>query len=150
MAARIWTRGLHSLSRGSRKTCRKTIVSSAFFAGRAAKSAVRRNPMVVHGGLRYSDHIETWIERKTIMSLIKNMEAVFVVALGLACSATYMLDTLPDAQPRSPAVNASVATPTRVAVVTVSAKRMSSAQKQQSLEEERKLAGLRDAAGSRI
>ena len=80
------------------------------------------------------------------MSLIKNMEAVFVVTLGLACSATYMLD----AQAQSPTASASVATPTQVAVVTVSAKRMSAAEKLQSLQEERKLAGLRSAAWSRI
>ena len=80
------------------------------------------------------------------MSLIKNMEAVFVVTLALACSATYMLD----AQAQAPAVDASVATPSQVAVVTVSAKRMSAAEKQQSLQEERQLAGLRSAAGSRI
>ncbi|HZV65074.1 MAG TPA: hypothetical protein VFG03_09230 [Telluria sp.] len=84
------------------------------------------------------------------MSLIKNMEAVFVVTLGLACSAAYMLDTLPAAQAQSAAVNASVGTPTQMAVVTVSAKRMSVAEKQQSLQEERKLAGARNAAGSRI
>ena len=84
------------------------------------------------------------------MSLIKNMEAVFVVTLGLACSATYMLDALPDAQAQSPIVNASVGTPTHMAVVTVGAKRMSAAQKLQSLQEERQLASTRNAAGSRI
>ena len=84
------------------------------------------------------------------MSLIKNMEAVFVVTLGLACSASYMLDTLPDAQAQSAAVNASVATPGRMAVVTVGAKRMSAAQKLQSLQEERQLASTRNVAGSRI
>jgi hypothetical protein len=58
-AARNCAGGLDSLSGGTRKTCRKTIVSSAFFAGGTAKYAARRNPMVAHGGCRYSDHIET-------------------------------------------------------------------------------------------
>lgn len=80
------------------------------------------------------------------MSLIKNMEAVFVVTLGLAVAASTMLS----AQAQTPAVNASVATPGKVAVVTVSAKRMTAAEKLQSLQEEHKLAGLRSAAGSRI
>ena len=84
------------------------------------------------------------------MNIIKNMEAIFVVTLGLAGSATYLLDTLPQAQAKAPVLSASVATPTKLAVVTVSAKRMSAAEKQQSLQDERKLAGLRSAAGSRI
>jgi hypothetical protein len=67
------------------------------------------------------------------MSLIKHMEAVFVVTLGLACSASYVLDTLPEARAVAPtAIAASAATP---------------AEKLQSLEEERKLASIR--AGSR-
>ena len=80
------------------------------------------------------------------MSLIKNMEAVFVVTLGLACSATYMLD----AQAQSPAASASVATPTQVAVVTVSAKRMSAAEKLQSLQEEQRLASAHNTPVRRM
>jgi hypothetical protein len=78
------------------------------------------------------------------------MEAVFVVTLGLACSAAYMLDALPEAQAQSPLLGTGVATPSKMAVVTVSAKRMSPAEKQQSLQDERQLADLHAVAGSRI
>jgi hypothetical protein len=82
------------------------------------------------------------------MSLSKHMEAVFVVTLGLACSASYVLDTLPEARAVAPtAIGASAATPADMPVVVVSARRMTAAEKLQSLEEERKLASIR--AGSR-
>jgi hypothetical protein len=82
------------------------------------------------------------------MNLIKHIEAVFVVTLGLACSASYLLEKSAQADAQWPATN--IATPEKMAIVTVSAKRMSAAEKQQSLLEERKLAALRTGAESRI
>jgi hypothetical protein len=87
----------------------------------------------------------------SVVKTLRNMEAVFVVTLGLACSASYVLDTLPGAQAQSPATtSASIAAPANMPVVVVSAKRMTAAEKQQSLEEERRLASIRNGAGSRI
>jgi hypothetical protein len=82
------------------------------------------------------------------MNVLKNFEAVFAVALSVAACASFAL------QARAPAVAAAqqpvaanIATPTRTAVVVVSAKRMSAAEKQRSLEDERRLARHGGAAG---
>lgn len=76
------------------------------------------------------------------MNVLKNFEALFVVTLGLACAANYVLDSEEAAQP----VTASAAAPVHLAyaapkdtqVIVVSAKRLTAEQKLQSLEEERK------------
>lgn len=61
------------------------------------------------------------------MSIMKHMEAVFVVAMGVAVSGSYLLDAVPEAQARHYANEASmIASGDRMAVVTVSAKRLSS------------------------
>lgn len=81
------------------------------------------------------------------MNAIRNLEAVFVVALGLACSASYLFDTSTQAKREWPANN--IATPEKMAIVTVTGKRMSAAEKFQSLQQDRKLAANRSGAGSR-
>lgn len=73
------------------------------------------------------------------MNILKHMEVVFVVTLGLACSATFALESMP-AAPQQAASN--------VAVVVVAGKRMTAAEKQQSLLDEHKLAA-RQAAPSK-
>ncbi|MES2759767.1 MAG: hypothetical protein V4693_20545 [Pseudomonadota bacterium] len=83
------------------------------------------------------------------MNILKNFEAVFVVALGVAvtaCGVTADTSTSAAAQVRT----VSVATPTTMAVVTVTAKRMSAVEKQRSLEDERRLAKQGAAGGSSI
>ena len=58
------------------------------------------------------------------MNIAKHMEAVFVVALAAAGSASFFTDTLPQAQARPAAiVDSSIATETRMAVVVVKGKR---------------------------
>jgi hypothetical protein len=85
-----------------------------------------------------------------IMNVLKNFEAVFVVALGVAACASYVMQSPREALAATPQpVSAGIATPSKMAVVTVSAKRMSAAEKQRSLEDERRLA-REDAAGNRI
>lgn len=85
------------------------------------------------------------------MNVLKNFEAVFVVALGVAASASLLSQSPEQAIAAAPqAQSASVATPSKMAVVTVSAKRMSSVEKQRSLEVERRLARQGMAAGNRI
>ncbi len=64
------------------------------------------------------------------MNILKHMEVVFVVTLGLACSATFALESMPAPQQAT----------SNVAVVVVAGKRMSAAEKQQSLLDEHKLA----------
>jgi hypothetical protein len=94
----------------------------------------------------YSDYIETPPLKGTTMNILKNFEAVFIVALGTAIAAAGMA---PSASMDNPSPT-SIATPSQVAVVTVSAKRMSAQEKQRSLEDERRLAKQGNAAGSRI
>jgi hypothetical protein len=85
------------------------------------------------------------------MNVLKNFEAVFVVALGVAASASYLMQAPREAVAAAPQVlSASIATPTKMAVVTVSAKRMSAVEKQRSLEDERRLARQGGAGGNRI
>ncbi|KQV87901.1 hypothetical protein ASD15_28045 [Massilia sp. Root351] len=76
------------------------------------------------------------------MNVLKNFEALFVVTLGLACAANYVLDSdtaTAEAQP----VAVRAAAPAYAAakdmqVVVVSAKRLSAEQKLQLLNDERK------------
>jgi hypothetical protein len=78
------------------------------------------------------------------MNVLKNFEALFVVTLGLACAANYVIDNEQAAQP----VTASAAAPATLAyasakdtqVIVVSAKRLTAEQKLQSLQDERKAA----------
>jgi len=83
------------------------------------------------------------------MNVIKHMEAAFLLTLSVAGAASVAIDAIPPAQAASqPAVQAAapaennIATPTTMAVVKVSAKRMSALEKRQSLAGER--------SGSRI
>lgn len=72
------------------------------------------------------------------MNIIKHMEAAFLFSLSVAGVATVAVDMIPPAQARVPVqAENSIATPTRMAVVKVSAKRMTDAEKQQSLALER-------------
>jgi hypothetical protein len=85
------------------------------------------------------------------MNVLKNFEAVFVVALGVAASAS-LLSRAPEQMSAAvpQAQGASVATPSKMAVVTVSAKRMSAVEKQRSLEDERRLVRQGNVAANRI
>ncbi len=82
------------------------------------------------------------------MNVLKNFEAVFVVALGVAASASYFAQS-PEATFTAAAQTQSVATPSQMAVVTVAGKRMSAIEKQRSLEDERRLARSGAGTGSR-
>ena len=65
------------------------------------------------------------------MNLMKHMEAVFVVAMSLAVSGSYLLDAIPEARARSYQAGAAmVASGDKMAVVTVSAKRPGADEKQ--------------------
>lgn len=84
------------------------------------------------------------------MNVLRNFEAAFVVALGLAVCASYVMPS-PDESPAAPrALAAHIATPSKMAVVIVPAKRMNAIEKERSLEDERRLAKQGGAAGSRI
>lgn len=62
------------------------------------------------------------------MNIAKHMEAVFVVALAAAGSASFLSDPLPQARARPAAiVDSSIATETKMAVVVVKGKRPSAA-----------------------
>lgn len=70
------------------------------------------------------------------MNIIKHMEAAFLIALGVAGVASATLAGSEPAQARVPAqavVENSIGTPGHMAVVKVSAKRLTPAQKQQLL-----------------
>lgn len=82
------------------------------------------------------------------MNILKNFEAVFVVAVALAVGASHFAHS-PAAGNAAAAQLASVATPSRMAVVKVVGKRMSAIEKQRSLEEERALAKSGAANGNR-
>lgn len=84
------------------------------------------------------------------MNVLKNFEAVFAVALGVAVCATNLAGTSDTAAaPAAQTISNSVATPSKMAVVSVPAKRMSAIEKQRSLEDERRLA-KQEAARNRI
>ena len=83
------------------------------------------------------------------MNVLKHMEAIFVATIATAAltiSATYALDSVPEAQASTPIVAAGS---TSMPVVVISAKRMSADEKLQSLREERKLATARDTQWDR-
>lgn len=64
------------------------------------------------------------------MNIMKHMEAVFVVAIGVAVSGSYLIDNIPEAQARTYTADAAqVASGARMAVVTVTAKRLSPEEK---------------------
>lgn len=78
------------------------------------------------------------------MNIAKHMEAVFVVALAAAGSASYVVDAVPPAQARPALIqDSSIATETRMAVVVVKGKRMSDAEKRQMLLADRRAHGSR-------
>jgi hypothetical protein len=84
------------------------------------------------------------------MNVLKNFEAVFVVALGVAASASFVLQAPAEAVAAAPqSVSASIATPSKMAVVVVTAKRMSAGEKERSLEDERRLARQGPAGADR-
>lgn len=65
------------------------------------------------------------------MNVMKHMEALFVIAMSLAVSGSYLMEAIPEAQARNySADTAMVASGGKMAVVTVSAKRLSSEEKQ--------------------
>lgn len=76
------------------------------------------------------------------MNVLKNFEALFVVTLGLACAANYVLDTDTATATEAQPIVARAAGPAFAArdlqVVVVSAKRLNAEQKAQSLLDERK------------
>lgn len=78
------------------------------------------------------------------MNIAKHMEAVFVVALAAAGSASYFTDAVPQAH-ASPAViqDSSIATETKMAVVVVKAKRLSPAEQGPTALAERRAGGSR-------
>lgn len=78
------------------------------------------------------------------MNIAKHMEAVFVVALAAAGSASYFTEALPQAEARPAAIqDSSIATETRMAVVVVKGKRPGAEQQPLVLADRR-------APGSRI
>jgi len=86
------------------------------------------------------------------MNVLKNFEALFVVTLGLACAANYVMGDA-TATPAVPAAVTAAAAPAAaqpMSVVVVSAKRLSAEQKLQSLADERaaQLASTRKAASA--
>lgn len=77
------------------------------------------------------------------MNVLKNFEALFVVTLGLACAANYVLDTDTATAVEAQPIAVHAAAPAYAAardmqVVVVSAKRLSAEQKLQLLNDERK------------
>lgn len=83
------------------------------------------------------------------MNILRNFEAVFVVAMAAAVAACGVAsDGSTAAAPQVGTVD--IATPSTMAVVAVPAKRMSAIEKQRSLEDERRLAKQGAASGSRI
>jgi 1-aminocyclopropane-1-carboxylate deaminase/D-cysteine desulfhydrase-like pyridoxal-dependent ACC family enzyme len=89
--------------------------------------------MATRAARNYSTHIEHHHAKESIMNIIKHMEAAFVVALVTAGAAGYV-----QAAREAQAQSASIATPTKMAVVTVSAKRLTPAQKLQMVQAERR------------
>ena len=76
------------------------------------------------------------------MNVLKNFEALFVVTLGLACAASYALDTN--------SIDHQAAVKSNVQVVVVSAKRMTAEEKRQSLVEERAVIASSTSPASKI
>jgi hypothetical protein len=68
------------------------------------------------------------------MNIIKHMEAVFLVTAAMAVPASYLGAAVPEAQARAYSADpAAVATSGKVAVVSVTAKRLSAAEKADTL-----------------
>lgn len=63
------------------------------------------------------------------MNILKHMEAAFIALALAALPASYLADAIPDAQARAADAAVAVATPGKMAVVTVSAKRLSADEK---------------------
>jgi hypothetical protein len=82
------------------------------------------------------------------MNILRNFEAAFVVALGVAGSASFLAPSADELNGAAPQA-VSIATVSRMAVVNVPAKRMSAQQKQRSLEDERRLAKQGSTVASR-
>jgi hypothetical protein len=81
------------------------------------------------GGFGYIGHIAHPPARRNTVNIAKHMEAVFVVALAAAGSASFFTETLPEAQARPAAIqDSSIATETRMAVVVVKGKRPGTAE----------------------
>ncbi|WP_028102420.1 hypothetical protein [Pseudoduganella violaceinigra] len=74
------------------------------------------------------------------MQALRNFEAIFIAAIGLACAANFVYDRSTSETPARPAVAVAVAAPAAQAVplVVVAAQRMSQEEKQASLAAERK------------
>jgi len=74
------------------------------------------------------------------MNVLKNFEALFVVTLGLACAANYVMGDATETTTAPAAITAAAAPAAAqpMSVVVVSAKRLSAEQKLQSLADERK------------
>jgi hypothetical protein len=80
--------------------------------------------MEVHQGPGYSAHIATPPARRNTVNIAKHMEAVFVVALAAAGSASFATSELQQARDRPAAIqDSSIATETKMAVVVVKGKR---------------------------
>jgi hypothetical protein len=71
------------------------------------------------------------------MNVLKHMEAVFVVALAAAGSASIAVGGVAPADARTPVIAVNTSVPANLAVVRVSAKRMSAAEKRASLDADR-------------
>ena len=80
------------------------------------------------------------------MNILHNAEAVFAIAVGLTVGAGAMLPAASTSGVKPPVQEVSIATPQRMAVVQVTARRLSVTEKMRSLELERSLA--RASAGS--
>ena len=82
-------------------------------------------------GLVYSSFIETnTTPQELIMNIAKNMEIIFVAALALASVTTIATAAVP-AHRANAAVALHAASDTNMAVVTITAKRLTAAQKAQ-------------------
>jgi hypothetical protein len=91
----------------------------------------------------YSEHIDTPPAQEQQMNILRNMEAAFLFSLSVAGAASVAIDAIPPARAEVPApVAKSVATPSSMAVVKVSARRMTATEKAQSLAIERARRGV--------
>jgi len=93
----------------------------------------------VHG---YSDHIDTphTAHKEIVMNVLKHMEAAFIIALAAAGTTSLVAEAMPFSAAQTDApLSASIGTPTKMAVVTVTAKRLTPAEKERQLRAERAL-----------
>jgi hypothetical protein len=74
------------------------------------------------------------------MNILHNAEAVFAVAVGLGVGVGAMLPANYTGHSGAPAQSINIATPARMAVVQVPARRLTVVEKMRSLEDERALA----------